>query len=48
MAVERAPDGDWVILRKKPYDRGELVAGIHEDRRHREVEWGTAEGSEIW
>ena len=46
--VEIVPRRDEVILRKRRYDLGDLVAGITAGNRHGEMDWGTAEGAEAW
>lgn len=44
--VEMVPRRDEVILRKRRYDLGNLVAGITPDNRHGEADWGAARGAE--
>lgn len=46
--VELVPRRDEMILRKRRYDLGNLVAGITADNRPGEVDWGKAEGGEVW
>ena len=46
--IELVTRRDEVILRKRRYDREELVAGITADNRHGEADWGAAEGVEEW
>ena len=42
------PRRDEVILRKRRYDLGNLVAGITPENRHGEADWGEAQGAEEW
>jgi antitoxin MazE len=36
------------VVRSPEYDLDELVAGITEENRHPEVDWGPAVGKEVW
>jgi len=51
-AMEIAATADGLTLRKrhKPprFDLKRLVAGITQENRHEEVDWGPAAGREIW
>lgn len=40
VVIERAPDEEFTLE--------QLVAGITEENRHPETEWGPAVGNEVW
>jgi len=49
--VALALEGDGgVVLRptRRKYELSELVAGITPTNRHRETDWGQAQGEESW
>ncbi len=50
MAVElTVADGRLVIApARRRYDLAQLVAGITEDNRHAETDWGAPVGNEAW
>ena len=46
-AIEIVPQGDQVVLRKRAYDLGSMLAQIEPDNLHHELDTGPARGGEI-
>ena len=49
LSLDLSADGS-IVLRssRRKYSLDELVAGISKKNRHRETDWGKAQGSESW
>lgn len=47
-AIEIVPRGDQVVLQKKTYDLDAMLAEMHPDNLHAELDTGPAVGNEAW
>ena len=47
-AIELFSEGEDIVLRKRSYDLADLVADMSPADAHPEVDWGPAQGAEVW
>ncbi len=47
-AIELVPQGDHVVLRKRPYDLADMLAQVEPANLHPEQDSGPAQGNEEW
>ena len=47
-AIELFAEGEDIVLRKRSYDLGDLVADMNPANAHPEVDWGAPQGDEVW
>lgn len=47
-AIELFAEGEDIVLRKRSYDLADLVADMSPANTHPEVDWGAAQGDEVW
>ena len=46
--IELFSEGEDIVLRKRSYDLADLVADMSPADAHPEVDWGPAQGAEVW